>query len=137
MHFKKLLDPTIFIGPQDCSPDKSVVISRVVREKLPERDGDKGASEAPMMYFSHNGQELPRKYKVPKSVLYGMSLAYGPETDAWIGQTVVLFAAKCSSFGEIEECVRIRFAPEIDARIRKWMKKRKASVSAYIIEPKE
>ena len=71
--------------------------------------------------------------KVPKSVLYGLSLAYGSETDAWIGKPVVLFAAKCLSFGDVEECVRIRFAPEIDAKIRKWLKKRKASAGAYMI----
>jgi hypothetical protein len=137
-HYKQLLDPGIFIGPQDCQTDKTVTVSRIVREKMPERDGDKEeAKTGAMMYFSHNGQELPRKYKIPKSVLYGLSVAFGTDTDAWIGKQITIFAAKCMSFGEVEECVRVRFSPEVDAKIRKWLKKRKASPSAYMIADRE
>jgi hypothetical protein len=132
-HYKQLLDPGIFIGPQDCQTDRTVTISRVVREDMPKRDGeDKTAS--PMMYFAHGDKEMSRKYKVPKSVLYGLSLMLGTDSDGWKGKPVTLFAATCMSFGEVEECVRIRFPDEIQAKIRKWMKKRKANVSAYILK---
>lgn len=133
MHYKKLLDPSIFVGPQDFTTDKTVTISRVVREGMPKRDDEKSA-EAPMIYLAHNGKELERKYKAPKSVLYGLSLTYGVDTDQWIGKPVTLFAAKCMAFGEVEECVRIRFTPEVDAKIIKWLKKRKANRSAYILQ---
>jgi hypothetical protein len=116
-HWKQLLDPSVFLGPQDFQADKTVAISRVVREELPERKGDAKTS-APMMYFAHGGKELPRKYKVPKSVMYGLSLYLGTDSDAWAGK----------------ECVRIRFPAEIDKKIRMWLKKRKASPSAYIMQ---
>ena len=47
---------------------------------------------------------------------------------------MTLFATKCLSFGDVEECVRIRFPEEIDARIYKWLKKRKANRSTYILK---
>ena len=132
-HYKALLDPGVFVGPQDFTTDKTITISRVVREDMPKRDGEDKTS-SPMMYFSHAGAELPRKYKVPKSVLYGLSLLYGTDIDQWVGKSVTLFAAKCMSFGEVEECVRIRFSEEIDSKIFKWLKKRKANRSAYILK---
>ncbi len=132
-HYKQLLDPGLFIGPQDFPKDKTLVISRMVREALPEREGDEKKS-APMMYFAHDGKELSRKFKVPKSVLYGLSLELGTDVDQWAGKTVTLFAARCMSFGEVEECVRVRFSPDTEAKIRKWLKKRKANFNAYLIK---
>ena len=133
-HYRTLLDPGIFVGPQDFATEKTVAISRVVREAMPKRDGE-ATDSAPMIYFSHAGKELPRKYKAPKSVLHGLALMYGTETDAWLGKEITLFAAKCMSFGEVEECIRIRFPPAIDSKIRKWLKKRKSNPNSYIIEP--
>jgi len=140
-HYKKLLDPSIFIGAQDFPEPKTVTISRLVREDIPER---KGSSEeekkatpkqaAPMMYFSAGGKELPRRYKVPKSVLYGLSLEMGPDVDLWAGKQITLFAARCMAFGEIEECVRVEFKPETTQKIYTWMKKRKANKSAYMVQ---
>ena len=77
-HYRNLLDSGVFVGPQDFPADKTITISRVVREDMPKRDGEDKTS-SPMMYFSHGGVELPRKYKVPKSVLYGLSLHYGTD----------------------------------------------------------
>jgi hypothetical protein len=132
-HYKQLLDPGKFLGPQDFTTEREVVISRVAREKMPARDGEPEQS-APMLYIlQKDGAEYPRPYKVPKSVMYGLSLAYGTETDAWKGQKIGMYAAKCMSFGAVEECLRLRFSAEIDAKIFKWMKKRKASASAYMI----
>jgi hypothetical protein len=134
VHYKNLLDPGKFLGPCDFQQEREVTISRVSREKMPARDGEPEQS-APMMFIvAKDGSEYARPYKVPKSVMYGLSLALGVETDAWKGQKVGIYAAKCMSFGDVEECLRIRFAPEIDAKIRKWMKKRKANPSAYIIK---
>jgi len=130
-HWKSLLDPTVFLGPQDFAKDKTVAISRVVREALPERDGSK--TEGAMMYFAYKGAELPRKLKLPKSLMYGLSLTFGSDTDAWVGKEVTLYAARCLSFGEVEECVRIRFAPEVDDKIVRWLKKRKKDPRMYLI----
>jgi hypothetical protein len=119
-HWKSFLDPSDFIGPQDFPTDKTVKISRIVREKMPSREGEGASDEksAAMIYFSAGNPpvELKRKYKVAKSV-----------------KDITLFATKCTSFGETEECVRIRFAPDVDKKIFKWLKKRKSPQSAYMI----
>jgi hypothetical protein len=132
-HYRCLLDPGVFIGPQDFPAPKTVTISRAVREAMPTRDKEDAGESSPMLYFSHQGKELPRKYKVPKSVLFGLSLLLGPDIDKWPGQSIVLFATRCMSFGEIEDCIRVQFPSDIDQKVRKWMKKRKASVSAYMM----
>lgn len=135
MHYKKLLDPAKFLGAQDFIADREVTISRVVREEMPARDGETKTA-APMLYIkTKDGAEYARPYKVPKSVLYGLSLHLGTETDAWVDKKITLFAAYCMSFGEKEECVRVRFPAEIEVKIRKWLKKRKASPSAYMLQP--
>ena len=72
-HYRTLLDPGIFIQASDFPVDKTVKISRVVREKMPERKGEE-VSHSPMMYFSAGGKELSRRYKLPKGVMYGLSL---------------------------------------------------------------
>lgn len=132
MHYKCLLDPGVYIGPHDFPQDKTVQISRVVRESMPARDGAK-PEQAPIMYFAVEGKELSRKWKLPKSVLHGLSLQYGAETDAWAGKSITLYAAKCLAFGEVEPCIRIRFPADIEAKIFKWLKKRKANRSTYLI----
>lgn len=136
-HWRALLDPGIFLGPQDVTTDKTVQIARVVREKLPERDSDKEPQSAPCMYFSYNGKELTKRLKLPKSLMYGLSLMYGVDTDAWIGKDVTLFATKCMSFGDVEEAIRIRFPQDIDKKIIRWLKKRKSSPSCYMIQERQ
>lgn len=133
MHYKKLLDPAKYLGAQDFIAEREVTISRIAREEMAGRDKEEKQS-APMLYIkAKDGSEYPRPFKVPKSVLYGLSLHMGTETDAWIGQKITLFAAFCMSVGDKEECLRVRFPTEIDMKIRKWLKKRKASASAYMI----
>lgn len=135
MHYKLLLDPGKFLGPADFPGDgREVTIARISREKMPARDGEPEQS-APMLYIkAKDGSEYARPLKVPKSVMYGLSLHLGTDADAWVGQKVTLFAAYCMSFGEKEECIRIRFPEDVDNRIKKWLKKRKASPLAYIIK---
>lgn len=41
---------------------------------------------------------------------------------------------KCMSFGAVEECLRIKFEPDVVRAIYQWLKKRKASRSAYILD---
>lgn len=132
-HYKTLLDPSEFVGPQDFPKPKALTISRVVREQL-KRSEEGGKTGAPMMYFAHGGAELPRKYKVPNGVMFALSLVHGSDVDAWVGKTVTLFAAKCLSFGDVEECVRPELPPEVERKVLAWYKKRKASPRAYIIK---
>jgi len=136
-HYKTLLDPAKYLSPQDFPKEREVTISRMTREKLPKRDGDPEQS-APMLYVKDKeGKEYPRPLKVPKSVLHGLSLWFGVETDEWVGKQIPIFAARCLAFGEIEECLRVRFPDDIDGKVRKWLKKRKASPSAYIYEDRK
>lgn len=132
-HWKSYLDPGKYLGPADFPTERDVTISRIAREKLPKRDGEEEKS-APMLYIqAKDGSEYPRAFKVPKSVMYGLSLHLGTDADAWTGKRVGIFAAKCMSSGDTEECLRVRFPVEIDDRIRKWLKKRKVSPLAYMI----
>lgn len=135
-HYKMLLDPGKFLGPSDFTPEKPVTINRIAKEAMPERQGE-AKTTAPMLYIRQkDGAEYPRPYKVPKSVLYGLSLLLGTDIDLWVGKEIVIFATFCMSFGDKEECLRVRFPAEIDAKIRKWLKKRKASPSAYMLQDK-
>lgn len=135
MHYKQLLDPAKFLNEADFPPDgKEVTISRVVREKMPERKGEETTS-APMLYIkTKDGGEYPRPLKLAKSVLHGLSLHLGTETDNWKDKKITIFSAFCMSFGDREPCLRVKFPDAIDAAIRKWLKKRKASPSCYILE---
>lgn len=136
-HYRTLLDPGIFLNPSDFPSERSVKIARVIREKLPEREGEK-ATAAPMIYIlGKDGAEYARKFKVPKSVLYGLSEMLGSNTDEWIGKEIVIFATKCMSFGDVEECLRVRFDASIEVKIARWMKKRKANPKAYMIRERE
>jgi hypothetical protein len=130
--YRTLLDPTDFLGPADFPSPKSVTISRAVREKIDLKDPK--SLDAPMLYFTHNGQEIKRKYKVPKSVLYALSLLLGPDIDEWKGKQVTLMAANCLSFGEVESCIRPVLPPEIKSKVFKWLSKRKSSPKAFMIE---
>lgn len=136
-HYRNLLDPGVFLGPQDFPAEgREVTISRVVRESMPKRDKEPEQS-APMLYvLGKDGKEYARKYKVPKSVLHGLSLHLGNEIEGWVGKKITMFSTKCLSFGEVEECIRVRFPADIDAKIRRWLKKRKASASTYMLADK-
>lgn len=135
MHYRKLLDPGEFLGPQDFPKEREVTIARVTSEKMKAREEGKSDTLAPMIFIlDKDGKEYSRKFKIPKSVLHGLSLLLGTETDAWVGKKITLFSAKCLSFGDVEECIRVRFPAEIDGKIRKWLKKRKASASAYMLD---
>lgn len=133
-HYRNLLDPGKFLGAQDFLPEREVTISRVIREKLPAREGEPEAS-APMLYvLTKTGTEYARPLKLPKSVLYGLSLLLGSETNAWIGKKITPFAATCMAFGAEEECVRVRFPADIERKIRQWLKKRKVNPKAYLLD---
>ncbi len=135
-HYKSLLDPAKYLGPVDFPTEREVTISRVVREKLPARDGEETKS-APMLYIkAKDGAEYTRPLKVPKTVLHGLALMLGVDHDKWVTQKITVFATRCLAFGEIEECLRVRFPGEIEVKVKAWLKKRKASPSAYMIADK-
>lgn len=136
VHYRALLDPGKYLTPADFTPQgREVTISRVVREELPTREGDKEKTSAPMLYLKgKDGSEYARPLKLAKSVLYGLSILFGTETDTWKDQKITVFTAFCMSFGEKEEALRVRFPADIDGKIRRYLKKRKASPSCYILE---
>lgn len=132
-HWRSLLDPGIYLGPQDFPTERPVKIARIVREKKPAREGEKESS-APMLYVqAKDGSEYPRPLPLPKSVMYGLSLALGVDVEGWVGKEIALYRTKCLSFGDVEECVRPRFTPDVVAKIRGWLKKRKASPKVFEI----
>lgn len=134
-HYKTLLDPAKYLGAVDFPKEREVTISRAAREQLPMRKEEKeDPGLAPMLYIlDKEGKEHHRPLKIPKSVLEGLALMLGPDYDTWVGKKVTLFATKCLSFGDVEECVRVRFPEEIERKVMKWLKKRKANPSCYIL----
>lgn len=133
-NYKLLLDPAKYLNDSDFPTERPVTIGRLAREALPEREGEEKKS-APMMYvIAKDGKEYPRPWKVPKTIMHGLQLMFGVDTDAWIGKQVTVYATKCMAFGSVEPCLRVKFPPEIDTKIRQWMKKRKVNPKAYVLE---
>ena len=132
-HWKTLLDPGVFLGPQDFPEPRAVTIARIAREKMPARDGEPEQS-SPMLYIqAKDGTEYPRKLKLPKTVLYGLSIALGPDLDQWVGKQITVYATTCLSFGQPEECLRVQFDPQIEAKVIAYCKKRKVNPKVYKI----
>lgn len=133
-HYKKLLDPSIYLGPPDFDTERTVKVSRVVREKKPKRDGEAEETGVHLYIFQKDGTEYARPLPIRSTLLHGLSLVFGVEIEGWAGKEITLFRTTCLSFGEVEECVRIRFEPSIDRRIISWLKKRKVSPKTYMME---
>ena len=132
-HYLSYRDPGLFLQAHEFPAPRTVKISRFDRVKPPERDGEKAATCQAIYIFAKDGTEYPRPIKVPKSVQHGLALLFGADADDWKGKEVTVFATKCLAFGEVEACLRIEFPAEIESKIRKFMKKRKANPSAYMI----
>lgn len=129
------MDDNGFLGPQHFDKPSTVVISRIHTEVMPQRDDDKSPPvKRAVMYFSHKGKEMELKYQVPKTVLCGLEIQYGTETNEWIGKEVELYKTNCASFGVTEECVRIRFSAAIEEKMMKKFKKKKINPRAYRIK---
>lgn len=137
-HVKLLLDPAKFLNDSDFTADgREVTISRIVREKLPERKGEAEAS-APMLYVvATGGGEYGRPMKVPKLVLYGLGIMLGTETNAWKGKKIWIYSTFCNAFGDREPCLRVKFPADVEVAVRKHIKKRKLNPLMYVLdEPK-
>lgn len=132
-HWRTLLEPSKFLCPHEFPADKEVTISRFVREKMPEREGEKPKS-APFMYIiGRDGKEVPRPLKVASLVMFGLSKLFGSDYEGWHGKKVTLFATMCMAFGERAECIRVRFPANIDRAVRKEMKRKKIREGAYML----
>ena len=127
-HWKTLLDPSEYLGHQDFPTPKKLTISRVISEIGEDK------KRSAFMYFKHDGKELTRKLRLPKSVMYGLELLLGYDFEGWTDKEVTFEAARCMSFGAVEPCVRPVLPPAIEAKIFSWMKKHKSSKSAYKVQ---
>ena len=135
MHYKLLMEDNGFLGPQHFDEPKTIAISRLALETMPQRDDDKTPPQRKaVMYFIHNGKELELRYQVPKMVLYGMDIEHGSDADKWVGKEVELYKTTCKSFGVVEECVRIRFTASTEEALMKKMKKKKVNPQVYRIK---
>lgn len=126
-HWKTYQDPTDYIQPHEMAGGKNLTISRIESERNPE--GKLGM----VLYFLDNkGQEYPRKITLAKCVRYSLELLFGsPITEDWIGKEATFYETKCSSFGAIEPCIRVQVPDEIEQKIIKWLKKKKANPKTY------
>ena len=132
-HYRKLMPPGEFLGPQDFETPREVTISRVAIVDMPARD-DKIEKACCMWITQKDGAEYPRRLKLPKTVLFALSLVLGTESDAWTGQKITLKAAWCLSFGDLEECVRPVLTNEQTALVIKRLKKRKTNSKVWECE---
>ena len=76
----------------------SVVIASVRMEDIGDDD------QKPVLYFQGKSKGLV----LNKTNATNITLAYGDDTDAWIGQTIVLFTAWVDFQGRSVEAIRVR-----------------------------
>lgn len=133
-HYKTLLDPSKYLGPADFPTERTVKISRVVREKKPTRDGEPEESGVMLYIIAKDGTEYPRPLPIRSTMMYAMASVFGSEIEAWAGKEVPLYRTTCLSFGDVEECVRIRLDATLEKKIAARLKKRKASPKTWSME---
>lgn len=94
--------PSKYIKSGDITDDDLVVtISRVAIESLGQ--GDK-AEDKPIVYFSDNEKGLV----LNKTNAHVISDLYGPETDAWVGKKIALYATEVEMGGVTTLGIRVR-----------------------------
>lgn len=133
-HWKSLLDPSKYLGPADFPAERLVKISRVVREKKPKRDGEEEESGVMMYIIAKDGTEYPRPLPIRSTMMYAMAHVFGSEIEAWAGKEVPLYRTTCLSFGDVEECVRVRCDETLAKKIAARLKKRKASPKTWSMD---
>lgn len=132
-HWKTLLDPSIYLGPQDFPTDKEVTISRMASEKVG-RPGEVQKLGAMMYIIARDGSEVKRPLKLSRLVMRGMGIFFGShDYKNWPGKKITLFATMCLYGGERVECVRARFPADVEAQIRSYAKANKISPKAYML----
>ena len=82
------------------SQDVKVVMDRIVIEEI-------GGEHKPVIYFQ--GHE--RGLVCNKTNANNIAMAYGDETDDWIGKEVILYTAMVDYQGRSVEAIRVRVPP--------------------------
>lgn len=103
MHWR-LAYPSEYLNAADLhDKETKVVIDRVELEMVPGPSGEK--KEKPVVHF----KGAKKRWPLPKTCAREIAKAYGNDTDAWKGKTIVLFPTTCQAFGQEAECVRVKW----------------------------
>ena len=103
-HFKTMFDPSEFLFAHDLPPGKDtiVTIDKVAAGTI---TGDKGkTSRKPMASFVG----AVKKLALNKTNARTIAALYGPDTDAWSGKAIALYATTTMMGPETVDCVRVR-----------------------------
>lgn len=114
MHFK-LYFPSLYLGAHDLT-GKDVVLTmrRIIVEDL---KTERGTERKPVLYFVETQKKAEKDQTDEKRLVLNKTNAstiagmYGPETNAWQGKRITIYAAKVSAFGKDTDAIRIRPTP--------------------------
>ena len=91
-----------YVGAWDLPKPTTVVISRVEARTLDNGKGKK--NKKPAVFFEGREKGLACNATNGKTI----AAMYGPNTEAWIGKRITLYAAKTDMAGETVDCVRVK-----------------------------
>lgn len=103
MDYRKLF-VSPYVAACDLETDRNVTIKEVKQEEV---KNESGSDVCPIVYFA----ELPKPMVMNKTNAKRIATIYGPDTDAWIGRQVTLYASETTYRGEVVPCVRVRPNP--------------------------
>jgi len=102
-------DPYIKAG-HVAGADRTVTITKVDRG-LVGSDNDKQVR--PIISF----HEFPKPMVLNKTNAKRIRALYGPDTAAWLGKRITLYATTCDAFGEEVDCIRVRKEPPPNGQV--------------------
>ena len=84
----------------------TVIVDAVTSEQVQNQRGER-ATKAAVAFKTVAGQPLRKRLLLNKTNAVALARLFGPETDAWKGQPVVLQAENVPAFGQVHCVVRI------------------------------
>jgi hypothetical protein len=102
MHIDKLF-PSKYLGAGDADGEElTLTIDRVRLETI-----GRNSDEKPVVSFAGE----PKKLILNKTNSKAIAELYGPNTDAWHGKQITLFATETEFGGETVDCLRVKAPP--------------------------
>ena len=101
-HYELMFDRDFIKACDLGGKEVSVTIARVVAGDLIGTSGKK--TKKPVLYME--GKE--KGFVLNKTNCKTIATKFGPDTDKWIGQTIVLYPTQTDMAGETVECIRVR-----------------------------
>lgn len=97
----RLLFPSKYVAACDLKGDTTVTIESL---KINQLETENGPEDRPVMRFRKHTKGMVLNKTNAKKI----AKLYGPETNDWVGQRIILFPTTCEAFGDTVECIRVR-----------------------------